>query len=68
MGVETGSHIPLGIGCTLILATAVPFAAIPACLPVVVVKPILGISETVKSPDSLVGSNAYKSITRVCGW
>lgn len=52
MGVETGSHIPLGIGCTFPNAIAVPFPATGAHLPVMVVKRFLAMRSCVKLTDS----------------
>lgn len=50
---ETGSHIPLGIGCTFTLAIAVPVSAIRGHLPMMVVKHFLAMRPCVKSADSI---------------
>jgi len=42
--VETGSHIPLGIGCTFTLAIGVPISLISGNVRVPLVKHFLGMS------------------------
>lgn len=49
---ETGSHIPLGIGCTFTLAIAVPLSAIGSRLPMMVMNHFLAMLACVKSADS----------------
>jgi hypothetical protein len=43
MGMETGSHIPLGIGCTFLIAIVVPVLGSPVVPRMSVVKDVLTI-------------------------